>query len=95
MDRIRQTKDHLGHIVLVGSRVKILALSDQFLSSLADDELAEVREMIGGVFEVDEIDEWGQAWVTKWWDAADGDLDAHGIGLSPSEMEVIVGDYAG
>jgi hypothetical protein len=75
--------------------VKILALSNDFLNSLSDDELAEVREMIGDVFEVDEIDEQGQAWVTKWWDVGNGDFDAHGIGLSPSEMQVVSGDDTG
>ena len=75
--------------------MKVLALADDFLLSLPDDELEKVREMIGGVFEVDEVDEWGQAWVTKLWDVGDGDIDGHGVGLSPPEMEVVVGDYAG
>ena len=84
MDPLRETTDHLGQIVRVGTRVKVLALADDFLLSLPDDELEKVREMIGGVFEVDEVDEWGQAWVTKLWDVGDGDIDGHGVGLSPS-----------
>jgi len=95
MDPLRETTDHLGQIVRVGTRVKVLALADDFLLSLPDDELEKVREMIGGVFEVDEVDKWGQAWVTKQWDVGDGDIDGHGVGLSPSEMEVVVGNYAG
>ena len=89
MDATREAKDHLGRTVRVGDRVRILGLSHDFLNSLSVDELEEIRQMIGGVFEVEEVDQWGQAWVTKWWDAGDGDLDAHGIGLSSSEMEVV------
>ena len=50
-----------------------------------------LAKMIGSVFEVEEIDEVGQAWVTMWWNSDDGEIDAHGIGLAPSEME-LVGD---
>ena len=48
--------------------------------------------MIGNVFEVEEIDEGGQAWVTMWWNSDDGEPDGHGIGLAPSEMELLLDD---
>ena len=88
-DPIRVTTDHLGRVVRVGSRVRVLAVSEDLLGALSDDERAHVREMIGAVFEVDEIDEYGQAWVTKWWKDGPRRSFSHGIGLSASEMEVV------
>jgi len=37
------------------------------MNLLLPEDKARIFEMIGGVFTVDEIDEGGQAWVTKWW----------------------------
>jgi len=51
--------------------------------------------MVGNVFEVDEIDDQGLAWVTKWWDLGGGETDGHGIGLAASEMELVEADQAG
>jgi hypothetical protein len=48
--------------------------------------------MIGNVFDVEKIDEAGHAWVTKRWAADDGERDAHGIGLAPPEMELVIAD---
>jgi len=45
--------------------------------------------MIGCIFEVEEIDEYGHAWVTKWWRRGDAHSVSHGLALSPSEMEVV------
>jgi hypothetical protein len=45
--------------------------------------------VIGEVFVVEEIDDVGEAWVTKWWSLGGGETDAHGIGLASSEMELI------
>jgi hypothetical protein len=28
-------------------------------------------------------------WVTMWWNSEDGEMDGHGIGLAPSEMELL------
>jgi hypothetical protein len=59
------------------------------MESLDPEDHAQISEMIGEEFEVEEIDEGGQAWVTKWWDIGDGEKDAHGIGLAASEMELV------
>jgi len=90
-----QTKDCTGRIVRVGSRVRIIGLSQEFLDSLPEDERPLVSEMLGNIFEVDEIDQFGSAWVTKWWHRGDGTHDAHGIGLSSSEMELAPEENAG
>ena len=83
-----EIKDHLGRTVRVGSRVKVLAVSEELLNSLPDDERAHVREMIGALFDVEEIDSYGQAWVTKWWRHGPRHSTSHGVGLTPSEIEV-------
>jgi hypothetical protein len=44
--------------------------------------------MVGQVFEVYEIDEWGQAWVQTFWDPPRGECWGHSLGLDPDEMEV-------
>ena len=89
MNKRTEVQDRNGVPVRVGTFVRVLALAPEFIASLPEDERAQVREMIGGTFAVDEIDKWGSAWVTKWWTVADGEYDAHGIGLSSSEMEVV------
>jgi hypothetical protein len=81
--------DHLGRTVRVGSYVKVLSVSDAVLSALSDSERARVREMIGSVFEVEEIDTFGQAWVTKWWRGGSSHSISHGVGLSSAEFEVV------
>ena len=43
--------------------------------------------MVGDVFDVYELDDFGQAWVRKDWDDADGNCHGHSIGLDPHEME--------
>jgi hypothetical protein len=89
---VQETRDHLGRAVRVGSRVRVLALPEILFESVDADELTQVREMIGALFEVEEIDAAGLAWVTKWWDLETSDPSGHGIGLSPSEMELVLGD---
>jgi hypothetical protein len=87
-----EAKDCFGRIVRIGDRVRIIGFSKQFMESLLPDDHDQIAEMIGKVFEVEEIDEAGQAWVTMWWDSDDGETDAHGIGLAPSEMELVADD---
>jgi hypothetical protein len=73
--------------VTVGSRVRVLGLPASWERTLPADEWADVQTMVGEVFAVDEIDEFGQAWVGKSWDDGDGTSRAHSIGLEPHEME--------
>ena len=83
-----ETKDCFGRKVRQGDRVKVLGFSEAFMKSLLPEEHAHISQMIGEVFAVEEIDDGGQAWVTKWWNPDGRDTDAHGIGLAPSEMEL-------
>jgi hypothetical protein len=64
-------------------------VSQALLGSLPHDDQAHLREMIGDVFEVEEVDALGQAWVTKWWKDGRQHSYSHGIGLSPSQMELV------
>jgi hypothetical protein len=84
-----ESTDCSGRVVRVGYRVRIRGFSESFMESLPPEEQAQISEMVGGVFEVEDIDDAGQAWVTKWWDLGDGNADAHDIGLAPSEMELV------
>jgi hypothetical protein len=84
-----ETRDISGAVVRVGTRVRVLKISSSVLSQLPQSEADCARSMEGEVFEVYEIDEWGGAWVEKWWRAADGTSSSHSLGLGPSQMEVV------
>ena len=83
-----ETKDCFGQTVRAGDRVKVIGYSDAFMKSLLPEDHAHISLMIGDVFVVEEIDDGGQAWITKWRSLGGGETDAHGIGLAPSEMEL-------
>jgi hypothetical protein len=73
--------------VTVGSRVRVLGIPPSWERTLPPDEWADLQTMVGEVFDVYEIDQWQQAWVTKGWDDGDGVGHCHSIGLDPREME--------
>ena len=91
MGRTLEAKDCFCRIVRVGDRIRIIGFSKKFMDSLLPEDLDAITKMIGGVFEVEDIDNGGQAWVTLWWDSDDGEIDGHGIGLASSEMELLDG----
>ena len=78
----------------VGDLVRVVSLSQSFLNSLPPDEVEDVRSMIGEKFTVEEIDEHGSAWVSKWWNHGEGQRSSHTVGLEASEMELISGKNA-
>lgn len=85
-----ESKDKHGQPVKVGSKVRLVELSPTFLDSLPQDEIDDVRSMIGDVLEVYEIDDYGCAWVEKGWHYTDqGQYMGHSIGLDFHEMELI------
>jgi hypothetical protein len=45
--------------------------------------------MVGGIFEVSEIDEHGRAWIEQWFDDPDGGRLSHSVALESHEMEVV------
>jgi len=76
-----------GVEVRVGSRVRVLGLSGDWYDKLPTEERPLVDSMIGEVFEVEEIDAYGQPWVCKRWpDEAAGTCVSHSVALEPAEM---------
>ena len=75
---------------MVGSRVRIVSLSGDWFDNLPEDELLDVQSMIGDVFEVEEIDEYGNPWVRKAWpNEEEGTCTSHSIALASDEMEIV------
>lgn len=81
-------EDKNGTLVRVGSLVRVLSLSGDWLDSLPEDEKENVQSMVGEVFVVEEIDEYGQPWVRKSWpNEAEGTCNSHSVALEPREIE--------
>jgi hypothetical protein len=83
------TVDRNGSLVAVGTVVRVLAISTSVLDRLDSDERERVRSMLGQAFPVYEVDEWGGAWVEKWWQASEDSATSHSLGLAPAEIEVV------
>lgn len=87
--------DRNGKPVQLDSLVRIVALSGDWLESLPSDEKDDVLSMIGEVFVVEEIDEYGHPWVRKSWsDETEGTCKSHSVALEPQEMELVEGRAA-
>jgi hypothetical protein len=82
-------QDKHGRPVVVGSKVRVLQFSRSFIDTLPDDEAENVRSMVGEVFEVYEIDEYGSPWVQKVWHLPEGQSNSHSVALTSSEMELV------
>jgi len=82
------SRDRNGIPVSVGTSVRVVSISVS-LEWLSPEEVVRVRSMEGEVFSVYEIDQWGNAWVEKWWHEGDGKATSHSLGLASSEMEVV------
>lgn len=76
-----------GAKVRLGDTVKVLAIDTSI--KLEKDEVEKVMSMVGEEFEVDEIDEYGCAWVTKWWRITENESEAHGVSLTSQQMKLV------
>jgi hypothetical protein len=85
----RSAKDRNGKEVVAGDVVRVIGLEPKVIKSLPEAERSDVASMIGQTFEVEEIDEYGSAWVCKWWGRGDGKSESHNLALSPAEMELV------
>jgi hypothetical protein len=81
--------DRIGVPVTVGTRVRVLAITPSLERDLPADEWQDLKTMVGEVFEVYEIDEYGGAWVEKVWKEGDEELHSHSYSLASHEMEVV------
>lgn len=86
---MQKTIDQNGTAVCVGTKVRVLGISSTVLASLNQSEAQRVRSMLGEVFEVYEVDEYGGAWVEKWWETGAGKKVSHSLALAPAEMAVV------
>jgi hypothetical protein len=83
-------KDRNGNAVRVGDRIRLVSLSGQWLEELPDDETSDVQSMIGEVFRIEEIDEFGHPWIRKSWpNDKYGTCHSHSIALETQEMELV------
>ena len=86
---VEPPRDVNGVVVRVGSKVRLLRLEKDFIESLPSDEIEDVSSMIGEVFEVYDIDEYGQPWIMKEWRIAEDQTMSHSLALSSNEMEAV------
>lgn len=77
-----------GKQVKVGTKIKLLRISESLLSKLPHDEIVELKAMVGGIYEVYEIDESGGAWIEGSFDHGKGRISSHSLNLNSNEMEV-------
>ena len=78
-----------GFTVQVGSMVKVLKISDSLLSDLPDVEIKDLQSMVGEIFTVYEIDEYGGVWVEKWFEENSENPYSHSLSLFSDEMELL------
>lgn len=85
-----KTKDIHGALVTVGSSVRLLSLSEDWLHQLPAEEASELQSMIGKIFDVVEVDQYGGAWIVKSSSEEKGDsCRSHSLALEPHEMEIV------
>jgi hypothetical protein len=89
MPEMNQVLDRNGKPVLVGSRVRVVAIAAFLERDLPREEWERVRTMLGEVFEVYEIDKWGGAWVEKQFPSARDQYQSHSLSLASDEMELV------
>jgi hypothetical protein len=84
----QETLDRNGKFIKVGNRVRVLAIPP-FDPGLKKKEIARINSMLGEVFKVIDIDEYGHATVEKTWEDAPG--VSHRLALKSNDMERVDG----
>lgn len=83
------TLDRDGRSVIVGSIVRVLEIDQSVFTDSEQEELPRIHSMLGEELEVYEVDQWGRAWVEKWWREGDAQSTSHSLALDPSDMELV------
>jgi hypothetical protein len=83
------TMDSAGQPVRAGTFVRVTHIHESTVEPLSQQERDRVLSMLGETFEVYEVDEWGQAWIEKWWHEGEDRADSHSLGLEPQQMLVV------
>jgi len=89
MSNTAKVVDCNGIPVRIGTKVKIVRLLKRLLACLPIEEFEVVSQMIGKIFEVNEIDEYGGAWVEMLFGENGDEFHTHRVSLDASEMEVV------
>jgi hypothetical protein len=82
-------QDCHGKTIAPGDIVKIISLSKEFIRDFPSDERILIESMVGQLFKIYGVDEFGQPYVIKEWHDEHGQLQTHVIALDPHEMEKI------
>lgn len=70
--------------------MKLLSIDESLLIKLPENEVEELKTMIGKTFEVYEIDEWGGVWVQQEFEGpTENHVGSHHLNLESHEMEII------
>lgn len=92
-NNIQLPRDQHGALVNVGSLIRVISLSGKWLDEIPPNEKIDVLSMVGSVFAIEEIDQFGQAWIHKTWtNPENGTYHSHSIALTQQEMELIDAD---
>ncbi len=86
---LRSPVDRFGKPVAVGARVRILNVAPELEDRLSVEEWEQLQTMVGDIFTVYEIDEFGSPWVEKWFGSEEDGRSCHSLALAPEEMEVV------
>lgn len=81
--------DVTGRPVRVGDVVRVLKIADFLARELPEDEFARLESMVGELFAITEIDEWGGAWVELVVRQDADQVMTHGLMLASDEMELV------
>lgn len=85
-----QPLDINGCQIELGTRARILSLSDQWLNDLPVEEKNAVMSMVSEIFEFEEIDQYSNPWVRRYWPyEAEGKCHSHLVALEQHEMEEV------
>lgn len=88
-----QSYDKNGEKVSIGSKVKLLFLQEGvWFDHLPDNEKDDLRSMVGEIFEVEEINGYGNPEITKWWHEEDEDecrSMCHSLYVEPEQIEIV------
>ena len=89
MKNQKQPVDCNGNAVFTGDKIKLLKLSESLLSEIPEEEAMILESMIGKIFQIDEIDEFGNTWVNLCVYHGKGMNECHSYNLDSGEMELI------
>lgn len=83
------TLDRNGRPVIVGSVVRVLTIDSTVFDGIEREEVPRIHSMLGEELEVYEVDQWGRAWVEKWWHEGESQSTSHSLALAPTDMELV------